>query len=411
MLTWPHAQSDWVADLDAIEAIYIAIAREISAHERVLIACHDEDHRTSVRRQLATASTNMQRVALHVAASNDTWARDHGPITVNINDEWRLLDFRFNGWGEKYPHALDNAITECLHKAAAFGDTRLETIDLVLEGGSIEVDGEGTLLTTTRCLLAPNRNPGLDQRELEDRLRQWLGAERILWLQHGAIPGDDTDGHIDTLARFCDAHTIAYVTSEQPQDTGYVELRAMARENGHRAVQIVEQQRPDLVILDLSLKNSHGLDLIGQVRTRSPSTHVLILSMFDETVYAERCLRAGADGYIQKQDEVDKILEGVRTVLAGGLHISEELSSRILRRVVDHRTGSEESKIASLSNRELQLLELIGRGMTTQEIADILNLSTKTIHTYREHLKEKLDVDNVHQLVRYAVLWVLGKER
>ena len=181
--------------------------------------------------------------------------------------------------------------------------------------------------------------------------------------------------------------------------------------NGHRAVQIVEQQRPDLVILDLSLKNSHGLDLIGQVRTRSPSTHVLILSMFDETVYAERCLRAGADGYIQKQDEVDKILEGVRTVLAGGLHISEELSSRILRRVVDHRTGSEESKIASLSNRELQLLELIGRGMTTQEIADILNLSTKTIHTYREHLKEKLDVDNVHQLVRYAVLWVLGKER
>lgn len=237
MLTWPHAQSDWVADLGAIEAIYFAIAREISAHERVLIACHDEDHKTSVRRQLATAGTNMQRVALHVAASNDTWARDHGPITVNINDEWRLLDFRFNGWGEKYPHALDNAITERLHKAAAFGGTRLETIDLVLEGGSIEVDGEGTLLTTTRCLLAPNRNRRLDQRELENRLEQWLGVERILWLQHGAIPGDDTDGHIDTLARFCDAHTIAYVTSEQPQDAGYAELRAMARElEGFRCI-------------------------------------------------------------------------------------------------------------------------------------------------------------------------------
>lgn len=128
--------------------------------------------------------------------------------------------------------------------------------------------------------------------------------------------------------------------------------------------------------------------------------------MYDEAVYAERCLRAGAEGYIQKQDDVDKILEGVRTVLGGGPHVSEELSSRILRRVVDRKSDTEESPIASLSNRELQLLELIGQGMTTQEIADYLNLSTKTIHTYREHLKEKLRVDNIHQLVRYAVAWV-----
>lgn len=230
MLTWPHAQSDWAEDLGAIEAAYTALAREISVHERVLIACHDEDRRTIVRRQLATAGTNMQHIALHVAASNDTWARDHGPITVNINDKWRLLDFRFNGWGEKYPHALDNAITERLHRAGAFGDTHLEAIDLVLEGGSIEVDGEGTLLTTTRCLLASNRNPGVDQRELENHLRQRLGVERILWLQHGDIPGDDTDGHIDTLARFCDPRTITYVTSEQPQDACYDELKAMAQQ-------------------------------------------------------------------------------------------------------------------------------------------------------------------------------------
>jgi agmatine deiminase len=230
MLTWPHAHSDWAEDLGAIEAVYIAIAREVSAHERVLIACYDEDHRKTVMRQLATAGADMQHIALHVAASNDTWARDHGPITVNINGEWRLLDFRFNGWGGKYAHALDNAITQRLHTAEAFGATRLEAVDLVLEGGSIEVDGEGTLLATTRCLLAANRNPGLDQRELENHLRQRLGVERILWLQHGEIPGDDTDGHIDTLARFCDAHTIAYVTSEQPQDTCYAELKAMAQQ-------------------------------------------------------------------------------------------------------------------------------------------------------------------------------------
>jgi agmatine deiminase len=230
MLTWPHAQSDWAAALDAVEAVYIAIAREISAHERVLIACHNEDHKTAVERQLATAGTDMQRIALHVAASNDTWARDHGPITVSIDNGQRLLDFRFNGWGGKYAHALDNTITQRLHAADAFGPTPIQAIDLVLEGGSIEVDGEGTLLTTTRSLLAANRNPGLAQGELENRLRQWLGVERILWLQHGGIPGDDTDGHIDTLARFCDAHTIAYVTSEQPQDPWHAELKAMARE-------------------------------------------------------------------------------------------------------------------------------------------------------------------------------------
>ena len=230
MLTWPHAHSDWAEDLGAIEAVYIALAREISAYERVLIACHDEDLIGIVKQQLSAAGANIQHIALHVAASNDTWARDHGPITVNIDGEWRLLDFRFNGWGEKYAHALDNAITDHLHRAGAFGDTRLEAIDLVLEGGSIEVDGEGTLLTTTRCLLAANRNPGLDQRELENHLRQHLGVERILWLQHGEIPGDDTDGHIDTLARFCDPHTITYVTSEQSRDACYAELKAMAQQ-------------------------------------------------------------------------------------------------------------------------------------------------------------------------------------
>lgn len=230
MLTWPHAYSDWTADLGAIEAVYLAIACEISARERVLVACHDQDHETTVRRQLNAAGANTQHIDLHIAASNDTWARDHGPITVSINGELRLLDFRFNGWGGKYVHALDNTITRRLHAAGAFGDTRLEAIDMVLEGGSIEVDGEGTLLTTTRCLLAPSRNPGLDQRELENRLMQWLGVDRILWLQHGGIPGDDTDGHIDTLARFCDARTIAYVASERPEDTCYDELKVMAQQ-------------------------------------------------------------------------------------------------------------------------------------------------------------------------------------
>ncbi|MFL6647021.1 MAG: agmatine/peptidylarginine deiminase, partial [Sulfurifustaceae bacterium] len=141
-----------------------------------------------------------------------------------------LLDFQFNGWGGKYAHDLDNLITRRLHEGDAFGSTSLETIDLILEGGAVEVDGSGTLLTTSRCLLAPTRNPRLAREAIEQELRDWLGLNRILWLEHGALEGDDTDSHIDTLARFCDARTIAYVTCDDPSDTHYRELKAMEAE-------------------------------------------------------------------------------------------------------------------------------------------------------------------------------------
>jgi agmatine/peptidylarginine deiminase len=141
-----------------------------------------------------------------------------------------LLDFIFNGWGNKYPHAQDNELTTKLHARSAFGNTPVESIDLVMEGGSIEVDGEGTLLTTESCLLNPNRNPGLKREQIESQLRHYLGIDRILWLKHGAIDGDDTDGHIDTLARFCDAETIAYQACDDADDPHYAGLKAMEAE-------------------------------------------------------------------------------------------------------------------------------------------------------------------------------------
>ena len=230
MLTWPHAHGDWAAHLATVEPVFIAIAQAVSRRERVLISSHDDSHRDRINKLLIAAGMDLSRVSLRVITSNDTWARDHGPITVLCRDEPTLLDFEFNGWGGKFPHALDNTVTRRMYETGVFGSTPLQTVNLVLEGGAIEVDGAGTLLTTARCLLAPTRNPTLTREKLEANLKELLGLNRVLWLNHGYLAGDDTDSHIDTLARFCDAHTIAYVACDDPADEHYAELKSMEQE-------------------------------------------------------------------------------------------------------------------------------------------------------------------------------------
>jgi agmatine deiminase len=230
MLTWPHAHGDWAPHLPQVEPVFVAIARQVARRERVLISCYDGRHRTHVEDLLIADGIDMRRVVLRVAPSNDTWARDHGPLTVICQNEPLLLDFGFNGWGGKYGYELDNTLTRRLYDEGTFGDVPLQTVDMVLEGGSVEVDGSGTLLTTSRCLLAPTRNPALNRDRIEQRLKQELGLNRILWLDHGYLAGDDTDSHIDTLARFCDARTIAYVSCDDPADEHYAELKAMEAE-------------------------------------------------------------------------------------------------------------------------------------------------------------------------------------
>lgn len=230
MLTWPHPHGDWASRLSTVEPVFVRIAREIAMREHVIISCYDESHRAHVQATLAEGGVAMAQVHLYVAESNDTWARDHGPITVLRQDKPVLLDFEFNGWGRKYRHNLDNELTRRLHAAGAFGDTPSEEIGFVLEGGSIEVDGEGTMLTTSRCLLSPSRNPKLNREQIETRLKPLLGIERVLWLDHGYLAGDDTDSHIDTLARFCDERTIAYAACNDASDEHYKELKAMEEE-------------------------------------------------------------------------------------------------------------------------------------------------------------------------------------
>ena len=230
MLTWPHAHGDWAKCLRQVEPVFTEIARQVARREKVLISCYDRAQREQVGEQLTAAGLDMGQVILRTVPSNDTWARDHGPLTVLCRDETMLLDFGFNGWGGKYGYELDNQISRKLYSMDAFGHAPMQTIDMVLEGGSIEVDGSGTLLTTARCLLAPTRNPKLKKEQIEERLGSALGVKHILWLQHGYLAGDDTDSHIDTLARFCDSRTIAYARCDDPGDEHFVEIKAMEDE-------------------------------------------------------------------------------------------------------------------------------------------------------------------------------------
>lgn len=230
MLTWPHDDTDWAGCLDQVEPVFAEIASQIARREQVLIVVTGTSHRQHVEQQLVRHSCLLTQVRFAIAPSNDTWARDHGPIGVLANTQPRLLDFTFNGWGNKHPAELDNAITHELQRQHSFGDTPVEPIEFVLEGGSIESDGKGSLLTTRACLLNPSRNPDLDQPQIEQHLRHWLGVERIMWLNHGYLAGDDTDSHIDMLARFCPDDTIVYVQCDDPADEHYAELQAMAHE-------------------------------------------------------------------------------------------------------------------------------------------------------------------------------------
>ena len=169
----------------------------------------------------------------------------------------------------------------------------------------------------------------------------------------------------------------------------------------------IEALSPDAVILDISLKNSDGVDLLKELRIRRLKTPVLVLSMHDESIYAERLLSAGANGYIMKQEASDRFLAALREVLSGGIYVSDAVRSKIANAAATEDVVDD--PIARLSNRELQVFNLIGQGLSTREIADKLNLSVKTIESHRLTIKEKLNIDSATQLVRYAVRWTEGE--
>lgn len=227
MLTWPQAEGDFAGIFPKVEQTFLRIAAAISRFEPVQIN-YQHDH-VSLLLRIAAVGGISERVTVHTVESDDVWARDHGPITVVRDGRLVHLDFQFNGWGGKFEAENDDLVTRRLADMGVW-KAPVETHEFVLEGGAIEVDGEGTLLTTERCLLAPTRNPHLDQAGIENYLKPLLGVERVLWLRHGDLLGDDTDGHIDTLARFCNPSTITYQACDDPNDGHHEELTFMANE-------------------------------------------------------------------------------------------------------------------------------------------------------------------------------------
>ena len=226
-LTWPHSGTDWAPMLDEISQCYARIVREIIRFEPVMIVTPSAD---IVHPYIEDLDQDRIHIC-EVRGTNDTWARDHGGITVTNNDKPAVFNFIFNGWGMKYPANYDNQIVFEMEKDGAFTpDIEVRYFSLVLEGGSIESDGCGTVLTTARCLFSKNRNERLLNAKIMGVIEALLGADRLLVLEHGYLEGDDTDGHVDTLARFCDPETIAYVQCTDPEDSHFDELLAMERE-------------------------------------------------------------------------------------------------------------------------------------------------------------------------------------
>ena len=226
LLAWPHEGTDWAYMLDDVRPVFIEIIRQITRFERVLLT---SPRASETGAQLAAAGVDTSRVTICEMPNNDTWARDFGPITVEYNGQPVLLDFGFNGWGLKFPANHDNLITKQLKQQGALAPN-LKTIGLIMEGGSIETDGLGTILTTAACLLSDNRNPQLDISEIEQALASLLGARRVHWLKHGFLAGDDTDSHIDTLARICPNNVIVYVACDDERDEHFQELKLMEQE-------------------------------------------------------------------------------------------------------------------------------------------------------------------------------------
>ena len=234
-LTWPHCDTEWY-ELEKVLGCYVEIAYQILRFEKLIIATRDIGECKSDISRIAAQKgleIDLDRIAFYQTPLNDTWARDHGGISVfGDNGEKYLYDFVFNGWGLKFASNLDNRITRNIFDAGAFAE-EVMGVDMrpyVLEGGSIDSDGCGTMLTTTECLCSLNRNEYLSKEEIEEELCGAFGLQRILWLDHGTIIGDDTDSHVDILARFCSTDTIAYMRCTDPDDPHYEPLAKMERQ-------------------------------------------------------------------------------------------------------------------------------------------------------------------------------------
>jgi agmatine/peptidylarginine deiminase len=229
LIAWPHAGTDWAERLSEVEATYVALSTAITRFQPLIVVVADTELHLRVQSLLTGEGVEMAKVRFVELPYDDTWLRDSGPITLKANDgAFQLTDFRFTGWGGKFGAEQDDALIAGLVDAGVFGHVAHKRVDWALEGGGIESDGAGSVLTTWRCLV--QRHPEQSREEMSAILRDNLHADRVLWLDYGYLEGDDTDAHIDTLARFAPGERIVFQACDDPADPHYDELQRMAAE-------------------------------------------------------------------------------------------------------------------------------------------------------------------------------------
>lgn len=271
-LTWPHPETDWNYMLEEVETCFLQLANEIASRQPLLLVAPE------FPRVLENCKYK-ENIHFVCCPTNDTWARDHGFITILEHDteEPFLLDFCFNGWGMKFAACKDNLINSYLYKSRMVKGEYVNCRNFVLEGGSIESDGKGTLLTTAPCLLAPNRNDTMKKEDIEQYLKERFNLKQILWIEHGYLAGDDTDSHVDTLARLCPDNTIVYVRCKNEKDEHYEELHAME-------TQLHTFRTPDgepYRLLPLPMADA----IFDEEGERLPATYANFLIMNDAVLY------------------------------------------------------------------------------------------------------------------------------
>jgi agmatine deiminase len=282
-LTWPHDEAHWPGKFDRVPGIWARMVRELETGEDVHVLVRDAEVERAAREAMAVGGVRGDRVRLHRVPNDFAWARDHGPICVTdarygaAGGRRVLIDWEFNGWGDKWPHGSDDAVPR--HVAALTG-LPCAAGPMVLEGGSIDVNGLGALLTTESCLLHPNRNPALSREEIEETLRTWLGVRKVLWLGDG-IAGDDTDGHVDDLSRFVGPRTVLTVVEDDPADENHrpladnlARLRAMTDQDG-APLEVVTVPLPAPVVHE-------GMRLPASYANFYVGNEVVLLPVFDD---------------------------------------------------------------------------------------------------------------------------------
>lgn len=220
-IAFPHEESDWIEYLDEAQSEFVGLIQNIARFTPVVAICQDAS-------KTASLFVSVQNIRFLEVRTNDTWIRDYGPISVETGDSVEYLDFGFNGWGLKFAANHDNALSRILYKNGELEN--LKTLGMILEGGSIESNSRGELLTTSKCLLEANRNPSMSKQDITAKLKTLFGLQKVHFLEHGYLIGDDTDGHIDTLARFVSPNEIVYVKCHDEADEHYKELSKMEEE-------------------------------------------------------------------------------------------------------------------------------------------------------------------------------------